>query len=293
MSEKTAQKIKAELARQSDAPKERTLKETIEDQRAEIERSLPNKMDADRFARIVVTTVRQSPGLERCTKTSVLAGCMLAAQLGLEPGPLGFSYLVPFKNKAKGGVQEAQFILGYKGVIQLARRSGDIKDIQARTVFEDDVFEHEYGLEPRLIHRPNHDSESKPRLYYLITRFLSGGEYVMVAPPWKIEDHRLRSKAADTGPWKSDYEQMAWKTLVQMSKPWLPLTIEANQALQLDGAVVNEISKDMVEEQAAQREFIDVESSEVDEEAQPASTTEPEKDASPAANDDDPGRPFT
>lgn len=293
MSEKTAQKIKAELAEREATPKALSLYDSLQAQSKEIERALPNKMDADRFARIVLTTVRANPDLEKCTKTSVLAGCMLAAQLGLEPGPLGLSYLVPFKNKKKGGIKEAQFMLGYRGVIQLARRSGDVKDIQARTVFQGDIFDHEYGLEPKLLHRPDHDTRSEPRLYYMIARFLSGGEFVMVAPPWKIEEHRKRSRAADDGPWKTDYEQMAWKTLVQMSKAWLPLTIEANQALQLDGAVVNEISKDMVEEQAAQRDYIDVESSESDsnpEQSDGAEEEPPAKAEEYAA--DDPGRPY-
>jgi recombinational DNA repair protein RecT len=84
---------------------------------------------------------------------------------------------------------------------------------------------------------------------------------------------------------------MAWKTLVQMSKAWLPLTIEANQALQLDGAVVNEISKDMVEEQAAQRDFIDVESSEESDDS-PEATAQERSDGAAAAEDGDPGRPF-
>jgi len=283
MSTKTTEKLKAQLATQ-DVPKALTLDDRLKAQRVEIERALPNNLDADRFARIVLTTVKATPGLRKCSQSSILAGCMLAAQLGLEPGPLGLSYLVPYG-------KEAQLQIGYKGIIQLARRSGEIKDIQARTVFANDFFEHEYGMNPKLIHRPNHDEQSEPRLYYMVARFKGGGEYVMVAPPWKIEEHRKRSKASNNGPWQTDYEAMAWKTLIHMSKPWLPLSVEANNALALDGVVVNSITKDMVEKEAAERDFIDVDSTEDDEiVVEPADETAAE---TPTEDDSDSGRPFS
>jgi recombination protein RecT len=281
MSQKTNDKIKAELVAQDEAKKEPTLKDELALMRNEIERALPMRMDPDRFARIVLTTVKASPKLLECTKSSIIAGCMLAAQLGLEPGPLGHSYLVPYWNK-NIRQDEAQLQIGYKGVIDLARRSGQIKDIEARTVFDGDHFEEEYGLNPKLLHKPNRDNRGEPMLYYLIVRFMTGGAYVRVEDKAKIESHRKRSKASDNGPWKTDYEAMCWKTLVQMSKPWLPLTAEAAAGMALDGAVVNDVVPDMVDDEAAKRQdVIDIDESETSEEV-----VEPEPD------DTDPGRAF-
>ena len=74
---------------------------------------------------------------------------MQAVQLGLEPGLLGHCYILPYK-------REATFIIGYKGMIDLARRSGHIQSIYAHAVHENDEFEYELGLHPKLEHKPSH-----------------------------------------------------------------------------------------------------------------------------------------
>ena len=78
---------------------------------------------------------------------------MVSAQLGLEPGTLGYCYLVPYQNK-KTGQLEIQFQLGYKGILELVRRSGQVENIEARVVYEKDKFDFEYGLTPKLVHKP-------------------------------------------------------------------------------------------------------------------------------------------
>lgn len=287
MTKKTNDAIKAELARQDEAKLEPSLADMLRNQQTQIERALPNRMDADRFARIVLTTVKASPQLVTCTKSSIIAGCMLAAQLGLEPGPLGHSYLVPYWNR-KLASNEAQFQIGYRGIIDLARRSGQLKDIQARTVFEGDEFEEEYGLNEKLVHRPRRENRGDAILYYLIVRFHGGGHYFRVEDRAKIEQQRGRSKAANNGPWVTDYEPMAWKTLVQLSKQWLPLTAEAAAGMALDGAVLNTITSNMAEEEAAARQdVIDLDSEETDAEQSDAAVAE-----EVVYTNDDPERPF-
>lgn len=86
--------------------------------------ALPKGMSADRFARMVLVTVSQNPRLAECTPLSILTATMIAAQLGLEPGPLGHCYLIPYKIK---DVMMASFQFGYKGMIQLSYNSAELQ----------------------------------------------------------------------------------------------------------------------------------------------------------------------
>ena len=118
----------------------------------QIAKALPSVLTPERFSRIVMTAVSSTPKLAETTPQSFLGAMMTAAQLGLEPNtPLGQAYLLPYKNK---GVLECQFQLGYKGLIDLAYRSGQVSIIQAQAVRENDEFSYEYGLEPKLTHKP-------------------------------------------------------------------------------------------------------------------------------------------
>lgn len=118
----------------------------------EIKKALPTVLTPERFTRIALSALNNTPALQKCTPMSFLAALMNAAQLGLEPNtPLGQAYLIPYKNK---GVLECQFQIGYKGLIDLAYRNGQMQTIQAQAVYENDEFSYEYGLEPKLSHRP-------------------------------------------------------------------------------------------------------------------------------------------
>src|SRR5690554_5026431 len=129
------------------AQRQNTLTALIERQKPEIARALPRHMDPDRLARIATTVMRQTPQLAQCTPESFLGALMTCAQLGLEPGPLGHAYLVPYG-------REVTFVPGYRGLLELARRSGQIRTIAAHVVKQNDEFEFELGLEPKLVHRP-------------------------------------------------------------------------------------------------------------------------------------------
>ena len=165
---------------------------------------------------------------------------MYAAQLGVEPGPLGHAYLVPFG-------REVTFILGYKGIIALARRSGDITGIEARAVRQNDFFEWEYGLEDKLVHKPVLDDPGPSTSYYGIAKFADGGHYFLVMSRNEIEKRRARSRAKDAGPWKSDYEAMALKTVIRAMQPYLPLTAEAATAIEVDERVTATFDPDATE----------------------------------------------
>lgn len=208
----------------------------------EIEKALPKHMDADRMARIALTTIRTNPKLLECSVPSLLGAVMQAAQLGLEPGLIGHCYLVPFKN-GKTGQSEVQFIIGYKGMIDLARRSGQIENIYAHAVYSNDEFDYELGLEPKLKHKPYMNGDRGEFIgVYAVAHFKGGGYQFEFMPKEEIEKRRKRSKAANAGPWVTDYEEMAKKTVIRHMWKYLPISIEIQQQAAQDEVVRKDVT---------------------------------------------------
>lgn len=235
---------KAQLAKQQGgdaARNDNSVTGLIEQLKPQIERALPTAMTADRFARIVMTTLRNNPGLAKCDPRSLMSACMLSAQLGLEPGtPLGHAYFVPFK-------REITFVIGYRGLIDLARRSGEVESIEAREVRKNDLFEFEFGLEPKLKHVPASGERGEPVYYWGLAKFKDGGHFFEVLSKEDVDTYRQRSNAKDNGPWVTDYSAMAKKTVVRRMAPYLPLSAEAARAVASDEGVVaslDELSDD-------------------------------------------------
>jgi len=170
----------------------KTVKDLLDKMRGEIARAIPKHMDADRLLRITMTCIRTNPQLLDCSRDSLLAAVMQAAQLGLEPGILGQCYLVPFRDN-KTGLRHVQFIVGYQGLIQLAYNSGNIQTIYAREVCEGDDFEWEYGLNEVLRHKPTMKERGKAYAYYAVARFKDGGYAMLVMSKEDVEKHRQRT----------------------------------------------------------------------------------------------------
>ena len=149
---------------------------------------------------------------------------MQAAQLGLEPNtPVGQAYLIPYKNK---GIQECQFQLGYKGLIDLAYRSGEIKDIQAHEVYENDAFEYEFGLEPKLKHIPATHDRGEIIMYYAIFHMVNGGYGFEVMSKEDIINHAKKtSQSYDSSysPWAKYFDEMAKKTVIKKCLKYAPI----------------------------------------------------------------------
>lgn len=118
----------------------KTIYEIIKAGEKQFAAALPKHLNSERFTRIAITTIRQNPKLAECNAESLLGNLMTIAQLGLEPGVLGQCYLIPFKNNKLGTI-ECQFQLGYKGMIELLRRTGQLSDIYAYTVYSNDEFD--------------------------------------------------------------------------------------------------------------------------------------------------------
>jgi recombination protein RecT len=205
--------------------------------------AVPREVDVNRWLRVALTVVRKNPQLLRCTVPSILGGMIEAAQLGVELGPLGECYLVPYKN-GKTGQFEAQFQLGYKGIIKLARRGGSISRPMAIPVFDDDQFSYELGMEPRCYHRPIIDptEANKDRLVAAYFRWNEAdGPMFQVATRAVIEERRQRNPAVRqkrSSPWDTDYIAMARKTPVRVAQPFLTMSAELQRAFEVDDSVI-------------------------------------------------------
>ena len=215
----------------------------------EFRKVLPETIKPDRLFRIAITEMRMNPRLFDASKESLLGALMVSAQLGLEPGTLGYCYLVPYQNK-KTGQLEIQFQLGYKGILELVRRSGQVENIEARVVYEKDRFDFEYGLNPKLVHKPalNLKERGKPVAVYAIARFKSGATAFDIMSVEEIEAIRKRSKSPDYGPWQTDWEAMAKKVIIKRLCKYLPLSVDVQRGLAVD-ETTKVARKDMQDEE--------------------------------------------
>lgn len=232
-----------------------------------IQAVMPKHMSSERMYQIALSAINTTPKLAECSPATILSCVMKCSALGLEPSAvdgLGRAYILPYRSKQ--GMQ-AQLILGYKGMIALARRSGEIKDISARAVYEGDEFDYSFGLDEHLSHKPaarDHKDGEKPTHVYMVAHFKDGGHYMDVMTFQEVEAVRKRSKAANNGPWVTDYEAMAKKTVIRRTFPYLPVSVEAQSAAASDetsGGYVDQLSFDPImpaDEESARKDVIEV-----------------------------------
>lgn len=213
-----------------------TVRKLMLGSRAQIELALPKHLSADRLIRVAMTSIITTPKLIECSQRSLLGAVIQCAQLGLEPGILGMAYLVPFWN-SRASSFEVQLIPGYRGLLALARRSGEISTIIAHEVRVGDAFKYEYGLEPILRHTPSEavDRHTKDiSHFYAVARLKDGGVQFEVMTKAEVDHHRDRySKAAKAGPWVTDYTEMGKKTALRRLSKLLPVSIELQTAVAL------------------------------------------------------------
>ncbi len=200
--------------------KGKTIFDVIQSGAKQFATALPKRINSDRFVRIAITTIRQNPKLAQCNQESLLGALMVSAQLGLEPGVLGQCYLIPYG-------RECQFQIGYKGMIELLRRSGQLKDIYAYSVYENDEFEMTYGLDRDLKHKPNLQNKGNFIGCYCVAVLKDDARAFEYMTKEEIEVHGKKfSKTYGNGPWKTDFEAMAHKTVVKKMLKWLPVSVE-------------------------------------------------------------------
>ena len=223
-----------------------TMQQYIKKMEGEIKKALPAVMTPERFTRIVLSALSANPKLAQTTPQSFLAAMMTAAQLGVEPNtPLGQAYLIPYWNK-KTNCSECQFQLGYKGLIDLAYRSGEVSIIQAQVVYENDSFVYSFGLEPVLKHTPAPMNRGEPTFVYAVFRTKDGGYGFDVMSILDIHAFaQTYSKAYGSGPWQTNFEEMAKKTVLKRVLKYAPLKSDFLRGVAQDDTIKSEVSDDM------------------------------------------------
>lgn len=214
----------------------------LEKYKSTIIKALPKHITADKILRVALTEIRRNPRLSECNKVSLISAIVQSAQLGLLPDSLtGHAYLIPY-----GG--ECQFQIGYKGMMRLVYNSGQVLNITAEAVYNDDFFEFEYGLKPALKHIPSYigsRDEKDLKCVYAIAYLKNGGTAYVVLPKKDIEWHRSFSmsvknpKTARFSPWVTAYIEMAKKTAIRALCKYLPMSSDDNSlqtAIALDEA---------------------------------------------------------
>ncbi len=214
------------------------IQKLLEDNWEQIKTLVPEHMNPTRLFQLALNAINHTPELIEASPETILSCVMKSLTLGLEPSAvdgLGRAYILPFRNH---GRMEAQFILGYKGIIQLARRSGEIKSIHAQAVYQGDEFdcwEDETGQHFKF--RPGRDnphvSENLTDVY-VCAQLKDGGMVFERMTKAEVDAIRARSKASNKGPWVTDYEAMALKTVIRRSARYLPMSTQAQEAVAAD-----------------------------------------------------------
>jgi len=208
------------------------------DERSDVIASLlPKGTDVERFKRIVLQSINRNPQLKKCTPNSIVDAAAEAARLGLEPsGAIGGAHLVPYGDTA-------QLIVDYRGLVELARRSGEIAAIDAAIVRQADHFKVRRGTEPSIDHVPDIEApspadpadEGNPVTHvYAVARLRNGQRQFDVMTRDEIERIRGRSRAGNAGPWRTDWHEMAKKTVLRRLSKTLPLTVEVRALIEME-----------------------------------------------------------
>jgi len=216
--------------------KSNEVKEFFERYKGQIAQALPKHLTVDRMIAMSTNIVTQNPKLAECSLQSLMGAVMQASILGFQPvTALGECYFVPY-----GG--HVQFQFGYKGLIRLAQRSGELSDIYAEVVRDGDYFEMELGLHRKLIHRPTLNSNGAFKLVYAVAHFKNGGYAFVVLTYEEIEALRKRNssqKGSPSGAWLTDYPAMAKAKAIKQLSKYLPLSVEIINSIETDSAILN------------------------------------------------------
>lgn len=225
------------VAKKAEKPK--SVKDLIEIRMPEIQKVLPSVISPQQFLRLTLNAIQSTPHLMECTMPSFYGAVMQCAQLGLKPNVNGEAYLIPFFN-GKKKAYECQFLTGYKGLMLLAWRSGEIASIDAQTVYENDTFDLSFGFEPTLVHKPYLKGErGKPIGFYAALILKDGGKtaYCMTVEDAKAYGKRY-SKTYSAGPWQTDFEAMAKKSCLRQVLKYAPMSTDVDRAIDTDEKVL-------------------------------------------------------
>ncbi len=245
----TALTQKAQENRQKSKPIEVLIQNSLK----ELGKAVPSHLSPERMVRIALTTIRLNPKLAECTPASFLGALFQSAQLGLEPNVEGQAYIIPYENSKKVGkdwitTKEAQFQIGYKGYVELFYRHESASSLDMQTVRENDVFEYEYGTNPRLKHCPILKERGEVIAYYAVAHLKNGGNLFQVMSKEECMKHgQAHSKCftSSSSPWVKDPDAMCKKTVLIQLMKLLPKSVEIQKALAMDNTTKTRIDLDM------------------------------------------------
>lgn len=195
-------------------------------------------MDGNRFANLIMSEVKRTPKLAQCTVPSLAGAVLMCAQLGLEPGPMGLSWIIPRNNRRKN-CMEANFQLGYRGAVQLAWRSAQIASVQTGMVHERDEFDYAAGVPIVFRHKAAEGSRGEWTHTYAVLSTTTGGHIIKVMTREEIYEVRDRYSEAwkfqgAKSPWGTNEDEMAMKTVLLRAMKLAPISTELQMAVSLD-----------------------------------------------------------
>jgi recombination protein RecT len=239
-----------------------SIEEFLTQNRDKLAMALPQHVTVDRLNRLAITAINRNPKLGECTKLSLVGGILIASQLGLELNtPLGHAYLIPYTRSVKTAtgwekVNEAQFQLGYQGLLDLAYRSGQFKTIYTEAVYENDEFDYGYGFDKTLTHKPTESDPGELRGVYAVFHLKSGGSDFKYWPVAKIMAHAAKYSGAwdaaagkfkAKSSWADSFDGMARVPVLKDLLKLAPKSIEFAKQITLDGTVKAEITQNMAD----------------------------------------------
>lgn len=215
-----------------------TLAAAILEKRAAFAQVAPKHLNVERMIKLAQASISRTPKLAQCTVSSVLTVLMRSAELGLEPNSaLGGMWLIPYENKKTGKV-ECQGIIDYRALVELARRSGEIAAIFAEVRCENDKWKRTLGTDPSIIHEPAEDEDRGDVMgFYAVAKLKSGEVQFAYMTKKDVDLIRSRSRASSSGPWVTDYNEMAKKTVLRRLCKMLPLQSQVKEQLSDEEAI--------------------------------------------------------
>lgn len=215
----------------------------LDQKKGELAKMLPKTLSIDRLLKVAQIAATTTPALAECDVPSLVGAIGQCAQMGLEPNTvLGHAYLVPFNVKRKDTqgrerwVKSVQVVIGYKGLIDLARRSGQIVSIAAHEVCEADHFELVYGLDEKLNHTPAMGDRGNVVGFYAVAKLQGGGHAFEFMSLHQVREiMKATQSKGGYGPWKDHFIEMGRKTVIRRLAKYLPLSVEFQTAAALDG----------------------------------------------------------
>jgi recombination protein RecT len=206
----------------------------------EIQRALPKHMDGDRIARLALTAIRKDKNLGQCSPESFAGALLTAAAMGLEPNVHGEAYLVPYKG-------ECTLIVGYQGYAKLFYQSPIAKHLDAQTVYANDDFSYEYGLNPSLTHKPAQGDRGAIVAYYAVATLTTGASSFVVLSPEEVRALR-GGKVGTSGRIPDPMHWMERKTVLRQLFKTMPRSADLNRAIDTDERDGSELHRELVQE---------------------------------------------